>query len=59
MRPLIKNNPQQLKLPLAAKEDDEQFVNLTKEEHYELIQALAALIRSAVKEDLNPVKESD
>jgi hypothetical protein len=56
---LIKNHPQQLKLPLAEKEEDEQLINLTKEEHCELIQALAALIRSALKEDLNQVTESD
>ena len=56
---LIKNHPQQLNLPLAEKEENEQFVNLTKEEHGELIQALATLIRSALNEDLNPVKESD
>jgi len=59
MRPLIKNHPQQLRLPLAKKEEDEQLVHLTKEEHCELIQALAALIRSALKEDLNQVTESD
>ena len=59
MSPLIKNHPQQLRLPLTEKEEGEQLVNLTKEEHCKLIQALAALIRSALKEDLNQVKEID
>jgi hypothetical protein len=59
MRPLTKNHPQQLRLPLAGKEEGEQLVNLTKEEHCELIQALAALIRNALKEDLNQVTEID
>ncbi len=59
MRPLIKNHPQQLRLPLAKKEEGEQLANLTKGEHSELIQALAALIRSALKEDFNHVKETD
>ena len=56
MSPLIKNHPQQLRLPLEEKEEGEQFVNLTKEEHCELIQALAALIRSALKEDFKSSK---
>ena len=59
MSPLIKSHPQQLKLPLVKKEAGEQLATLTKEEHGELIEALAAFIRIALKEDLSQIKEMD